>query len=131
MTNKTPKGYIVDNPKIMANLFKFSGMEAMSYERVRAGMNDLCFELYKLYQNKVIYPGLKGYRVCCQSDDDSIVRSAIYNNRIFGVDEDAKLFYIRKGVDLKKVCEDEEYYLDDTCKEILKKFAEQTKRRVL
>ncbi len=107
---------VLDTKTVMINLLEKDKKTYLSVKRLQKLLMFIYNELSK--QN-----ALSNYEIVFDISFDSIERTVLYNSRIFDLDIDGDLIYLRERniADLVKQCD-----LDDDIKEIIAKFVEES-----
>lgn len=103
----------VDTKTIIVNLMKEDKKIYLSLDMLQKFLEYIYVELRKQCK-------LSGYRISFNVNFEAIERTVLYNKNIFGMDIDGENIYLRGDCSIDELAE--QYQVDETIREIIKKF---------
>lgn len=103
----------IDTETIMINLLKEDEEQYCSIDKIQK----LCAYIYQQLIDKEL---LKNYFVKFAIDFESIERTVLYNNKMFYLDIDGDIVYLRESYNVDDLVDD--FQIDDTIKEMIREF---------
>lgn len=104
---------IVDTKTIIINLLKVDQKTYLSVKRLQELIHFIYLQLKEQCE-------LQAYQISFDINFDAIERTVLYNNRLFDLDLDGKMIYLRDTESVDQLAQ--RYQADDTIFNIIKKF---------